>query len=46
VSLKPPEPIGRLRPQADARFPLRYRELVGEYFRAIAESEAAEGGKP
>src|SRR5262249_29102375 len=31
---------GRVRLQPDAKFPLRYRELVGEYFRVIAESEA------
>lgn len=30
---------GRVRLQPDAKFPLRYRELVGEYFRAIAETE-------
>jgi hypothetical protein len=29
---------GRVRLQPDARFPLRYRELVGEYFRVMAES--------
>lgn len=28
----------RVRLQPDAKFPLRYRELVGEYFRTIAES--------
>jgi len=36
-------PAARLRLQLDARFPLRYRELVGEYFRAIAEEGAREG---
>jgi hypothetical protein len=36
---------GRVRLQPDAKFPLRYRELVGEYFRAIAESETENGGK-
>jgi hypothetical protein len=29
---------GRVRLQRDVKFPLRYRTLVGEYFRAIAES--------
>jgi hypothetical protein len=36
---------GRVRLQPDAKFPLRYRDLVGEYFRVIAESEAQSGGK-
>ncbi len=35
----PPNAPGRVRLQPDARFPLRYRDLVGEYFRVIAESE-------
>ena len=35
----------RVRLQPDAKFPLRYRELVGEYFKVIAESEAGNGGK-
>lgn len=30
----------RVKLQRDARFPLRYRNLVGEYFRAIAETPA------
>ena len=30
---------GSVRLQPDAKFPLRYRDLVGEYFRAIAESQ-------
>jgi hypothetical protein len=30
---------GRVRPQPDARFPLRYRDVVGGYFKAIAESQ-------
>jgi hypothetical protein len=34
----PNEPPGRVRLQPDAKFPLRYRELVGEYFRVMAES--------
>jgi hypothetical protein len=29
---------GKVRLQPDAKFPLRYRDLVGEYFRVIAES--------
>jgi len=29
----------RIRLQRDAKFPLRYRDLVGEYFRAVAESQ-------
>jgi hypothetical protein len=41
----PSEGPGRVRLQPDAKFPLRYRELVGEYFRAIAEIGADEGGK-
>ena len=37
--LKPPATTGSVRLQPDAKFPLRYRDLVGEYFRAIAESQ-------
>jgi hypothetical protein len=37
--LAPPEAAGRVRLLPDARFPLRYRGLVGEYFRAVAESQ-------
>jgi len=37
--LQPTEAPGRVRLQPDAKFPLRYRDLVGEYFRVIAESE-------
>lgn len=37
--LAQPEAPGRVRRQPDAKFPLRYRELVGEYFRAVAESQ-------
>jgi hypothetical protein len=40
-----PDAPGRVRLQPDAKFPLRYRDLVGEYFRAIAESETEEGGR-
>jgi hypothetical protein len=29
---------GHVRLQPDAKFPLRYRDLVGEYFRVMAES--------
>ena len=32
------ETPGRVRLQPDAKFPLQYRELVGEYFRVMAES--------
>jgi hypothetical protein len=36
----------RPRPVAtDAKFPLRYREIVGEYFKAIAESDDEQGKK-
>jgi len=35
---------GRVRLQPEAKFPLRYRDLVGEYFRVVAESEQ-EGDK-
>jgi len=30
---------GRVKLQRDVRFPLRYRKLIGEYFRVIAESQ-------
>ncbi|HUR56804.1 MAG TPA: hypothetical protein VM029_03785 [Opitutaceae bacterium] len=30
---------GRVRLQPDAKFPLQYRDIVGEYFKAIAETE-------
>ena len=36
--VKRPEVPVRVRLQPDAKFPLRYRELVGDYFRVIAES--------
>jgi hypothetical protein len=39
AGLPPPEAPGRVRLQPEAKFPLRYRDLVGEYFRVIAESE-------
>lgn len=35
----PPPGPGHVRLQTDAKFPLRYRDIVGEYFRVIAESE-------
>jgi hypothetical protein len=38
-SVSQPDAPGRVRLQPDAKFPLRYRDLVGEYFRAIAESD-------
>lgn len=44
-ALKQTDVTGRVRLQPDAKFPLRYRELVGEYFRAIAETETENGGK-
>lgn len=34
---------GRVRLQPDAKFPLRYRDLVGEYFRIMGESEREKG---
>lgn len=40
----PREP-GRVRLQPNAKFPLRYRELVGEYFKAIADTETDGGQK-
>lgn len=43
-ALKPIAVQGRVRLQPDAKFPLRYRELVGEYFKAIAETTAENGG--
>jgi hypothetical protein len=42
AGLPPPEAPGRVRLQPEAKFPLRYRDLVGEYFRVIAESEKEE----
>jgi hypothetical protein len=44
AALPPPEGPGHVRLQTDAKFPLRYRDIVGEYFRVIAESEK-EGAK-
>lgn len=34
-----PQDKGRVRMQTEAKFPLRYRDVVGDYFRSIAESE-------
>jgi uncharacterized protein YdcH (DUF465 family) len=39
AALAQPETPGRVRLLPDAKFPLRYRDLVGEYFRAVAESQ-------
>jgi hypothetical protein len=33
------EAAGRVHLQTDAKFPLRYRDIVGEYFRSVAESQ-------
>ncbi len=38
IGAPPNEPAGLVRLQPDAKFPLRYRDLVGEYFRVMAES--------
>ncbi len=38
TAVPPDETTGRVRLQPDAKFPLQYRELVGEYFRVMAES--------
>jgi hypothetical protein len=43
-ALKQAAVTGRVRLQPDAKFPLRYRDLVGEYFRVIAETENENGG--
>ncbi len=34
-----PQGPGRVRLPPDAKFPLRYRDLVGEYFKSVAESQ-------
>jgi len=44
-ALKQSATPGRVRLQPDAKFPLRYRDLVGEYFRIIGESEREKGEK-
>ena len=38
-------PRARVRLQTDAKFPLRYRDLVGDYFRSIADSQNEEDKK-
>jgi len=38
--LRPPGAPAPVKLQRDAKFPLRYRNLVGEYFRAVAESQS------
>ncbi|MEY2409490.1 MAG: hypothetical protein QOF48_2160 [Verrucomicrobiota bacterium] len=43
--LSPPGTPGRVRLQPDAKFPLKYRELVGDYFKSIAETATDEGEK-
>jgi hypothetical protein len=46
-ALQPPGTPGRVRLQPDAKFPLKYRDLVGEYFRSIAETATdSEKGPP
>ncbi|HEU0009326.1 MAG TPA: hypothetical protein VFT34_05890 [Verrucomicrobiae bacterium] len=46
-ALPPPGTPGRVRLQPDAKFPLKYRDLVGEYFRSIAETATeSEKGPP
>ena len=42
-ALKQAATPGRVRLQPDAKFPLRYRDLVGEYFKVIGESEREKG---
>jgi hypothetical protein len=42
-ALNQPATPGRVRLQPDAKFPLRYRDLVGEYFKVIGESEREKG---
>jgi hypothetical protein len=44
-ALPPPGTPGRVRLQPDAKFPLKYRDIVGEYFRSIAET-ATDGTPP
>ena len=40
ADLPGPKASERLKLQRDVKFPLRYRNLVGEYFRVVAESQA------
>jgi hypothetical protein len=44
-SLAPAGAPGRVRLQPDAKFPLKYRDIVGEYFKSIAETATEEGEK-
>ena len=37
-----PGPPGRVRLQPDSKFPIKYRELVGDYFKSIAETATEE----
>ncbi len=47
VGAVPPGTPGRVRLQPDAKFPLKYRDLVGEYFKSIAETATeSEKGQP
>ena len=41
-SLAPAGAPGRVRLQPDAKFPLKYRDIVGEYFKSIAETATEE----
>ncbi len=41
-ALAPPGAPGRVRLQPDAKFPLKYRDIVGEYFKSIAETATEE----
>lgn len=41
-ALSPAQATGRVRLQPNAKFPMQYRELVGDYFRVIAESQEGE----
>ena len=45
AALAPPGTPGRVRLQPDAKFPLKYRDIVGEYFKSIAETATEEEGK-
>lgn len=44
-ALIPPGTPGRVRLQPDAKFPLKYRDIVGEYFKSIAETATEEEKK-
>jgi hypothetical protein len=45
AELNQPGAPGRVRLQPDAKFPLKYRDIVGEYFKSIAETATEEGEK-